>query len=53
MRHNSPLAVMTAVLQIQLPLPGIGLGTAFAGSIHTACQGCPSLVKPKDFFEIS
>ena len=43
--RTAPPAAMIAIHQIQLAAPGLGLGTTFAGSINTASQGYPPLIK--------
>jgi nitroreductase len=45
---------MIAVAHIQLAAPALGLGTTFTGTINTACQSYPPLIKmmglPEGFF---
>ncbi len=36
---------MIAIAQIQLAAPALGLGTTFTGSINTAAQAYPPLIK--------
>jgi nitroreductase/NAD-dependent dihydropyrimidine dehydrogenase PreA subunit len=43
--RTAPPAAMIAVHQIQIAAPGLGLGTTFTGSINTASQGYPPLIK--------
>jgi nitroreductase/NAD-dependent dihydropyrimidine dehydrogenase PreA subunit len=43
--RTAPPAAMIAIHQIQLAAPGLGLGTTFTGSINTAGQGYPPLMK--------
>jgi nitroreductase/NAD-dependent dihydropyrimidine dehydrogenase PreA subunit len=43
--RTAPPAAMIAIHQIQLAAPALGLGTTFTGSINTASQGYPPLIK--------
>jgi len=43
--RTAPPAAMIAIHQIQLGAPALGLGTTFTGSINTACQSHPPLIK--------
>ena len=43
--RTAPPAAMIAIAQIQLAAPALGLGTTFTGSINTAAQGYPPLIK--------
>jgi len=43
--RTAPPAAMIAIHQIQLAAPALGLGTTFTGSINTASQGHPPLIK--------
>jgi ferredoxin len=43
--RTAPPAAMIAIHQIQLAAPALGLGTTFTGSINTAGQGYPPLLK--------
>lgn len=43
--RTAPPAAMIAIAQIQIAAPGLGLGTTFTGSINTASQGYPPLIK--------
>ena len=43
--RTAPPAAMIAIAQIQTAAPGLGLGTTFTGSINTASQGYPPLIK--------
>ncbi|MCU0378379.1 MAG: nitroreductase family protein [Bacteroidales bacterium] len=52
--RTAPPAAMIAVAHIQLAAPALGLGTTFTGTINTACQSYPPLIKmmglPEGFF---
>ena len=43
--RTAPPAAMIAVAHIQLAAPALGLGTTFTGTINTACQSYPPLIK--------
>jgi len=43
--RTAPPAAMIAIYQIQMAAQAIGLGTCFTGSINTAAQGYPPLIK--------
>ena len=43
--RTAPPAAMIAIAQIQTAAPALGLGTTFTGSINTAGQGYPPLLK--------
>jgi len=43
--RTAPPAAMIAIAQIQAAAPALGLGTTFTGSINTAGQGYPPLLK--------
>jgi len=43
--RTAPPAAMIAIAQIQIAAPALGLGTTFTGSINTASQGHPPLIK--------
>ena len=43
--RTAPPAAMIAIAQIQMAAPALGLGTTFTGSINTAGQGYPPLLK--------
>ena len=43
--RTAPPAAMIAIHRIQLAAPALGLGTIFTGSINTASQGYPPLIK--------
>ena len=43
--RTAPPAAMIAIAHVQIAAPGLGLGTTFTGSINTASQGYPPLVK--------
>jgi nitroreductase/NAD-dependent dihydropyrimidine dehydrogenase PreA subunit len=51
--RTAPPAAMIAIAQIQIAAPGLGLGTTFTGSINTASQSYPPLIKllgiPEEF----
>ena len=43
--RTAPPAAMIAIAQIRLAAPALGLGTTFTGSINTAAQAYPPLIK--------
>jgi nitroreductase/NAD-dependent dihydropyrimidine dehydrogenase PreA subunit len=43
--RTAPPAAMIAIAQIQIAAPALGLGTTFTGSINTASQSYPPLIK--------
>ncbi len=49
--RTAPPAAMIAIAQIQLAAPALGLGTTFTGSINTAAQGYPPMIKLLDIPE--
>ena len=49
--RTAPPAAMIAISQIQLAAPALGLGTTFTGSINTAAQGYPPMIKLLDIPE--